>query len=311
MRRLTSLFALSALTLSTACSGGDKIVGADGTPSNPSNPTGGGNTSRLAAGDSVFLVAFMSSGAWALAKQMRSIASIQQTGFGNTRPACTPQAIIGGIDGDRNGIPDDQTTTYAANSCSFLNAGLTTTASGSFRLQDLGGLYGYRITYTNYTLNGTRGDSVVTATLNGSVEFRFVNGTSGTAADNTVQVIRQASSQGSITITRTAALTGTFTPSSGTFAIAAYPGASMTLSGTLNIGVGLTGNAVQAGYPTTVNFNMAVSSGTALTSPNSCLSNPGFTAGTINGALTGTWTASLRQSYTACGTGAGDNPIKR
>lgn len=308
MRRLRRVSTMALLLVGTACSGGDKIVSADGSPSTPST---GGNSSRLAANDSLFLVGFMSSGAWGLMKQMRTLASIQQPGFGNTRPACTPQAVVGGIDNDRNGVPDDQTTTYAPTSCAFLLAGLNTTANGSIRLQDLGSLYGYRITYNNYTLTGTRGDSVVTTSFNGTLEFRYANGASGTAADNTVQVIRQQSSQGSLTITRTAALTGTLTPSSGTFAIGAYPGSSMSLTGRLNIQLVLTGNVVQTGYPSTVNFNMAVSNSAALTSPTGCLSNPGFTAGTINGALTGTWTAQLRQNYTTCGSGTADNPGKR
>lgn len=300
MRPLTIAALLVVSGAFSACSGGDKIVGANGESVIPSN--------SLAAADSVFLVNFMSAGAWGLMKQMRGIANMQVTGFGSTRPACTPQAIIGGLDANGNGVPDDQTTSYSATSCTFLSGGANTTAAGSFRLQDLGTLYGYRVTYTNYVLSATKGDSVVTSTLNGSVEYRYASGSSGTTADNTTLTIRSQSSSGSITLTRTAALTGTLTPSSGSFSIAAFPGATFSVSGTLGIQLALTGNAVQAGYPANSTFNIVVSTATALVSPSSCLGNPGFTTGTLSGALTGTWTANLRMTYTACGSGAAEAP---
>lgn len=287
-------------TAVAACSGGDKIVGANGETVVP--------TTALNPNDSLFLVNFMSAGAWGLMKQMRGIANMQVTGFGSTRPACTPQAIIGGLDANGNGVPDDQTTTYAATSCSFLSGGANTTASGSFRLQDLGTLYGYRVTYNNYVLTATKGDSVISSTLNGSVEYRYASGTSGSSADNTTLVVRSQSSAGSVTLTRTAALAGALTPSSGTFSIATYPGASMTVNGTLSIQLALTGNAVQAGYPANSTFNIAVATSTALSSPSSCLSNPAFTTGTLTGVLTGTWQANLRMTYTSCGSGAAEAP---
>lgn len=305
--RLVHVLMLAVVaSTTTACSGGDKIVGANGSPSTPSGSNNG--SSKLSAADSLFLVNYMSAGSWALMKQMRTITNIQVTGFGSTRPSCTPVSISGGADANSNGLPDDQTTTYAASSCSFLSSGANTTASGSFRLQDLGGFYGYRVTYTNYVLVGTKGDSVVTATLNGSVEYRYPTSSSGVASDNTVLVVRSQSSQGSITLTRTAALTGTLTPNSGPFSLTSFPGTSFSVSGTLALQLVLTGNAIQSGYPASSSFNIAMSTSNAINSPSNCASNPGFTSGAVDGALTGTWQSTLRLTYGACGTGASENP---
>ncbi len=299
MRRslLTALVACGAAL--TACSGGDKIVGADG-----SRPT----AIAFASGDSTYLASFLSAAAWGLMKQMRTITNIQATGFGSSRPACTPTATIGGTDANANGLADDQTTQYAATSCTFLSNGINTTASGSIRLQDLGGFYGYRITYNNYTLTGAKGDSVVTATLNGSYEFRYPITTAGSALDNTTLVLRTQSSAGSVTLTRAANLSGALSPTSGVFAFNTFPGATMSLTGTLDITLAVTGNAVVANYPTTVAFNMAVSTPTSLTSPNTCAATPAFTAGAISAALTGTWSSAVRVAYTTCGSGTAENP---
>jgi hypothetical protein len=294
---------LLPLAIVAACSGGDKIVGADGSSSK--------TTSSLTSGDSTYLAAYVSAAAAGLIKQMRTITNVQATGFGSSRPSCTPSSVTGTADANSNGIPDDQTTTYAASSCSFLNGGATTTAAGSIRLQDLGGTYGYRVTYSNYTLVATKGDSTTTATVNGAYDFRFVTTTTGSAVDNTTLVIRTQSSAGSTTLTRAASITGTLTPITGVFAINSFPGATMTLSGSLSITFALTGNAVQANYPTNATFNIALTSPSALTSPISCSANPSFTAGTIDGTITGTWRSALRVSYTACGSGVSDNPGKR
>jgi hypothetical protein len=297
-RALLTALATCAATLA-ACSGGDKIVGADG-----SRPT----SIAFASADSSYLASLLSAAAWGLMKQMRTITNIQATGFGSSRPACAPTATIGGTDANGNGLPDDQTTQYSATGCTFLNNGLNTTASGSIRLQDLGGFYGYRITYNNYTLTGTKGDSVVTATLNGSYEFRYSSTTAGSALDNTTLVLRTQSAAGSFTLTIAANLSGALSPTSGVFAFNTFPGATMSLTGSLNVTLAVTGNAVVANYPSTVAFNMAVSTPTTLTSPNTCTAAPAFTAGTISAALTGTWRSTVRLAYTACGSGNANNP---
>jgi hypothetical protein len=298
MRRAI-LLVLSCTSLLAACSGGDKIVGANGSRS---------TAVAFAAGDSAYLAAFMSSAAWGIMKQMRTITSIQATGFGSTRPGCTPTATIGGTDANGNGLPDDQTTQYSASSCTFVQNGATTTAAGSIRLQDLGGLYGYRITYANYTLVGTKGDSVVTATLNGAYEYRYPISTVGAALDNTTLTVRSQSSSGSITLTRAANLTASLSPVSGVFAPTSFPGATMTVTGTLTIGLALTGNAVVANYPTSATFNMSLTTPTLVTSPVSCGATPGFTTGALQAALSGTWSSTIRVAYPSCGSGTADAP---
>lgn len=299
MRRLTLL---SGLCVLAACSGGDKIVGADGTPSNNNTSTG------LSRGDSVYLAGFMSAAAAGAMQQMRTITSLQAPGFGTARPPCTPTAIIGGADANNNGVPDDQTTNWSATTCSFLSNGIATTAAGSVRLQDLGALYGYRLTYTNYIIAATRNDSTSRVTLNGTLEYRYASGTSGTAIDNTVQRIEAISSGGTITLTRTASLTGTLAPTSGTFTGTSFPGATMQFAGTLSLGFVLTGNQIISGQPSSMTFDVAVRSPTILTSPTSCSATPAFTTGVLDGTVTGTWRGALRVSYASCGSGTGSNP---
>jgi hypothetical protein len=299
MRRVLVAMLLTSSMMLGACSGGDKIVAADGSRS---------TAVAFSSGDSTYLAGFMSAAAWGLMKQMRTITNIQVTGFGSSRPSCAPTATLGGTDANANGLPDDQTTQYSAATCRFVQSGATTTAAGTIRLQDLGGFYGYRITYTNYTLVATKGDSVVSATLNGAYEFRYPITTAGSTLDNTTLVLQTQSPAGSVTLTRTANLTGDLSPISGVFAFNTFPGATMKLTGTLNIVLAVTGNAVVAGYPTTASFNMALTTPTLLTSPNTCAANPAFTTGAMQAALTGTWSSTLRVAYTSCGSGTADAP---
>lgn len=299
MRRFALLTGLCALA---ACSGGDKIVGADGTPSNNNTST------ALSRGDSVYLAGFMSAAAASAMQQMRGIGTLQVAGFGSSRPPCNATSIVGGADGNSNGIPDDQTITWSASTCTFLSSGVNTTASGSVRIQDLGTLYGWRVTYNNYVVTGTRADTVARVTLNGTYEHRYASATSGTAIDNTTQRIEAINGGGTITLTRAAALTGTLAPTTGSFTGLNFPGATMQFGGTLSINAVLTGNQIVSGQPTNVTFDIAVSSPTALTSPVSCSAIPAFTSGTMDGVVTGTWRGALRVTFLACGSGTGTNP---
>lgn len=300
MRRLVLLTGVCALA---ACSGGDKIVGADGTPSGGSN-----NSTVLSRGDSVYLAGFVSAAAASAMQQMRGIGTMLVTGFGSSRPPCTPTTTVGGADANSNGIPDDQTLTWSASTCTFLSSGVNTTAGGSVRVQDLGALYGWRVTYTNYVVAGTRADTIARVTLNGAYEFRYTTATSGTAIDNTTQRIEAINNGGSVTLTRTAALTGTLAPTNGSFTGLNFPGATMQFGGTLSINAVLTGNQIVSGQPTNVTFDIAVSAPTALTSPVSCSATPAFTSGTMDGVVTGTWRGALRVTFLACGSGTGTNP---
>lgn len=287
---------VAALTL-VACSGGDKIV-APGT-------TGG--TVKLNSADSTYLVQQVAGAAFSSIKALRTITTQVVTGLGSAAPSCTATSNVGNTDANSNGIVDDRTVTYATGTCSTVSNGVTTATSGSIRIQDLNGIYGYRITYTNWNVVATKGDSTTRFTLNGTQEFAWVSATSARTLDNTSLFVQTQSSLGSVSLTRVANLTGAFTPSgTGTIALnRALPTGTLSLDGTLTMTFNVTGNQVVAGSAPTQTVNMSVATVTPLTASTTCTSDAAFDAGKMQTSITGSQTGTAVAVFVGCGSGGG------
>lgn len=293
------LLSLVVAALLTACSGGDKVVGPDG--------SSGGGPLRLSSADSQFVAGMMSAAASDAQRQLRFITAPSLPGLGSAQPPCTP-TVTGGADSNGNGIPDDRTQQYTAASCTFTSNGATGTVAGSIRLQDAGGVYGYRLTYSNYTVSATKGDSLVRTIVNGSFEYRYLTATSASTLDNTVVAIETRSSRGSAILTRTANLTGQFTTTGTLASNRTFPGGTLQLNGSLGVSLAVSGDQAVSGQPTTFTLDIAVATVTAMNSPSGCSSDPAFDAGALTGQVSNGATGAVRVQFTRCGSGTSTTP---
>lgn len=294
MRRLV-LLAASATVL-TACSGGDKVVGPDGT---------GGPDTRLSAADSAFMASTLASASFDAINNLRRAPTTTLPAIFTNVPPCNPSVVTGGPDANNNGIPDNRSVQYTASSCTYQNAGSTVTVSGGARLEDVGGLIGYRATYTTFTVTATKGDSVVTSVINGTFEYRWVSATSATYAENSTVSIGVQATGGGFTLSRTSNLTGTFTPSAGNTIRAnfTFPTGTFSLAGSLSVTGTVTGNQVTPGVSPTQTLNMNVSTTTQMTVSSGCTSNQAYSAGALAATVSGSNQGALDVRFSACGSG--------
>lgn len=294
---------LAALMMSvSACSGGEKIVAPGG--NTPSTDT------RLSAADSQYMANTLINASFDAMKNLRRMPTSSLPGVFQNVPPCTASTTVGGVDANGNGIPDDKTATYTTTGCAYSSGGANVTVSGSARVQDVGGILGYRVTYNAYTVTATKGDSVTRTVINGSFEYRWVSTTSATSSDNSVLVLDVRSSLGSIVFTRTAAFSGTFTPSAGG-SIAAnqlFPSGSYAVTGSISVNAVVTGNQVQQGFPSTQTLTMNVNTTASLFVNSGCSSDASFSSGQIAGAVTGSNQGALSVRFTSCGSGTTTGP---
>jgi hypothetical protein len=289
------VLAAAASIVLVSCSGGDKIV-------DPNAVAGAGSFTWNAA-DSSYLANVTVSAANVAIKGLRNIKTPDVPSYGKNAPGCPPTLSVGGGDTNGNGIPDDQTLQYQSASCSYTVNGSAATVAGNLRIQDLGEIFAYRASYTNLVLTLTKGDTVVTTTVNGSIELHWVSATAASYIDKSSVVIVVRSSAGSQSQTRTANLSALFTPVGGTIAASSsLPGGTMTLNGTLTIGATTSGNAVKAGIPTSITYNASVSTPVTLAIASSCSSEPVFGAGgALSAPVSGTASGTVSLQFTGCG----------
>ncbi|MEO7997009.1 MAG: hypothetical protein ABI852_06165, partial [Gemmatimonadaceae bacterium] len=130
------------------------------------------------------------------------------------------------------------------------------------RLQDLGGTYGYRVTYTNFNTIGTKGDSTYKTLVNGTIEYAFTTTTQARTQDNLDITLFVGSSAGSAALQRVASgLTGTFAPSNGNILsrTAPLPSGTLSMSGTMTVTATATGNQIPTGGPASQTVSMQIS----------------------------------------------------
>jgi hypothetical protein len=293
------LVALTVLT--AACSGGDKIVSPDELNNN-------NNNTKLSSQDSLFVINQIAGAAFSTIKAFRNITNPGLPGVGASRPPapCAPTSV-GTADANSNGIPDDITTTYTAANCSYTNGGTAVVVTGTVRLQEVAGLYGYRVTYGNFNTVGRKGDSTYTTAVDGSVEYVYANATSARSQDNLAITLAVGSSLGSVSLTRQGAFSTTFTPS-GSNTIAtnrSLPTGSLSLAGTLTIIAAVTGNQIAPGGQSSQTITMNVSTTTAMNASQACSGDASIDSGQMTATVTGSQTGTAVARFTTCGSGFG------
>jgi hypothetical protein len=304
LRSITA--ALVSLAVLGACSGGEKIV-APGSRSNSVN-------TRLTMDDSLYMANTMSAAAAQAIKGIRQITTPDLPGVGRNAPPCTASTTVGGADANGNGIPDDRTVQFTAAGCTYNSAGATIVVTGSIRTQDIGGLYAFRVTYTNFSIVGTKADSTVRAVVNGAFEYRWTSATAAGALDNSTLLLEVRSGQGSMSLTRVSNLTTQFAPLSGNTIAAnrSLPSGDLTMTGDLSVTAAASGNALAAGAKSPETLSMTVNTTVPLTALSSCNIDPVFNAGgTLVGAVSGVAIGSVSVRFAGCGQGIATAPGTR
>jgi hypothetical protein len=290
-----------AMVLVASCSGGDKIVD----PNAVSSSSGGNNTSyKWNAGDSSYIANVLIGSAGSAIKGMRNIKTPDLPSYGKNAPPCTPSSTVGRTDTNNNGIPDDQTLTYLTGDCKYTVNGAAATVVGSMQIQDLGEIFSYRATYRDLVLTITKGDSVVTTSVSGSLELHWTSANAASYIDKSTIVISSRSSVGSQALTRAANLTAQFTPASGSTisSTLAFPAGTMSFTGTLGISAATSGNGTPANVPASLPYSIAVTNPVTLAVTASCTAEPVFSAGgALNGQVTGITSGTVSVRFVGCG----------
>ncbi len=296
-RAMRRLFGAATGLLLTACSGGDKIVSPDG--------IGGPPDTRLNSADSAFMAGTLASASYDAINNLRRAPTTTLPAVFTNQPPCNPAVVTGGPDANNNGIPDNRSAQYTTASCTYNNAGSTVTVSGGVRLEDVGGLIGYRATYTSFTVTATKADSVITTVISGTYEYRWVSATSATYAENSTVSIALQVAGGGFSLSRSANLNGTFTPSAGNTIRTGFtfPTGTFTLAGTLSVTGTATGNQVTPGVSPTQTLTLNVSTTTQLSVSSACSSNAAYSSGALSGTVTGSNQGAVEVRFTACGSG--------
>lgn len=292
------------LALAAACSGGDKIVAA-----------GSGNASvRLSVEDSVFLANLVASQAISNFKNLRLMqVSDVVSQVGGALPAGCRPTLTGTADTNGNGISEDQTLTFASATCSQTQGNATSRINGTVRLQDLGGLRGYRTTYTGLSQAVTIADTTLTVEVTGALEVQYVSATSGrTSSTVTSRIIRQERG-GSATLTLGSSVTSTFTPTTGQIAVGRnLPAGAFNLTGSVSVGLAANGTLRAAGQPANITFNIGITTAQPMAYDGTCLNDRAFLNGQLRGSVTGYAPGSLATGFAGCGQGVTPPPgVKR
>lgn len=301
MRRILGL-----LCLTTACSGGDKIISGGG---------GNGNSGRLVADDSLFLANLVANQAISTFKNLRlmQVTDVVSQVGGSLPAGCRP-TLTGTADTNGNGISEDQTLTFTASNCSLTQGAASTRVTGAVRVQDLGGLRGYRTTYTSLTQTVTLADTTLAVEVSGSLEVQYATATSGRSANTVTTRITRQERAGSASLTLAASTTGQFTPTGSGQIVPArnLPAGTYTLGGSVTAGITASGTLRPAGQPGSASFGVAITTALTMTYDGSCLSDRAFGAGQLRGSVSGFASGVLATGFTGCGQGVTPPPgVKR
>lgn len=289
-----------------ACSGGDKIVSAADV---------GGTPTVLSAADSVFLANLVANQAIANFRNLRLMQAVDVGAIAGTSvpPGC--QATLTGTgDTNGNGIAEDQTLSFSAANCTVTQAGATNRTVGSVRVQDLGVLRGYRVTYTGLAQTVTLADTTVGIEVNGTIEVQWSSATSGRTLNTLSTRLSRQERAGAATLTLGANTTTTYTPTGGGQIQVGrnLPAGVFTLSGSLTASLTASGTLRTAGVPATATFAVALSTSTNMGYDGSCLADRAFGSGRVQGTVTGYAPGALAIAFTGCGQGSTPPPgVKR
>lgn len=288
--------------VAVACSGGDKIVSA----------TGSSNSAAvLTSSDSSYLANLVTSQVTTSFKNLRVMQALNlATSFPS---GCSP-TLSGTGDTNGNGIAEDQTLTFTAANCTVTQSGATSRFTGSVRVQDLGGVKGYRLTYSNLAQAVTLADTTLTVTANGVFEAAWATAASGRTSMGIVTTILRQEKGGATSVTFTPNVVATFSPT-GNGQISAgrgLPAGTFTASGTLATQLTWTGSFRTSGTPASATYNVAISTSLTMTYDGVCTADRAFGAGQLAGVVTGYAPGALTSVFNGCGAGTTTPPgVKR
>jgi hypothetical protein len=306
-RLLAGACAVAALG---ACSGGDKIVGAS--EEGGQNPPPG--NSALTSEDSVFIANLVASEAISNFKNMRTMPITQVAAMAGaaTPQGCNP-TLTGTADTNGNGIPEDQTITFTQQNCSITQQGITGRLTGSVRVQDIGGLRGFRVTYNSLTTTAISADTTATILVNGVLEIQWISATAGRTLSTLSTRIAAQRPNGSASMTFAPNVTSQFTTTGGQIAVGRnLPAGTYTMTGTLVVSYEASGNLRPAGSPAQASYTTNINTATTLTYDGTCTHDRAFGAGQLRGSVTGFANGSLATSFNGCGSGQTPPPgVKR
>jgi hypothetical protein len=216
------------------------------------------------------------------------------------RADCTP-TVTDGTDTDGDGIEDDNTITFSAANCTFLDSltGTQVSVSGSVHIQDTDDantFYGYAIGFTGFgvTLTDTSGQSPdFSASLNGSFGADV-----GTANALATQNLRSTFRVGTTTVFADAsAWTLGYTPASGVV----DPAATQLPAGGINVN-GSYSFSGDDGTGNTANWSFGVRTNSSLEYNGSCTDELSpFDSGTVDVYISANQTVGLTVVYAGCG----------
>ncbi|MEP6473602.1 MAG: hypothetical protein ABJC74_07755 [Gemmatimonadota bacterium] len=210
----------------------------------------------------------------------------------------SPAAVDGGIanchptqsdtaDTDADGIFNDNTLTFTAANCSYVNGfGVAVTVTGSVRIREAGTLYGFQVDFNalKYNLVGTVGSGTLTISGNYSAS---VTGQGATIAENLQAHTAAGTGPGATGSTNWIL---TFTPALEIPANATrLPAGDFSISGTASYS--------RQGHTWAITLITAQ----PLTYDGECQSDPPFGAGLLEGQITTARTHGFSVQYTGCG----------
>jgi hypothetical protein len=285
-----------------ACSGGDKIVSA---------ADAGGGATVLSAADSAYLANLVANQAIVNFKNLRVMQAVDVAAIvGTSLPAGCRATLSGAADANGNGIAEDQTLTFAAATCTVTQGNATTRVTGAVRVQDLGTLRGYRVTYTGLTQAVTVADTTLTVEANGPVEVQWSSATAGRTQNSVTTRITRQERSGSAAATFGANVTTAFAASAGGQIQVGrnLPAGTFTMTGSLTTTLTSSGTLRPAGIPATATYAVAITTATTMAYDGACLSDRAFGAGRLAGTVSGYASGSVSTAFTGCGAGTTPPP---
>lgn len=216
--------------------------------------------------------------------------------------ACTPTQSST-ADANQNGVPDDATLTFTPQNCVLLQNGVPFPVTGTVRAQDLGDLFGLRLTFNDVRLTQTRGDSTTTIALNGTSEVRLV-------ADRLTTVNRVTSSLtaaqpgGSLTLVFANDFTTEFRPNTGALSRAApVPAGRFTMTGSYQFRVQRTGAVPPPAGLGLGDYTVVLATPAPLLYNGSCPASQNFfSGGTFRLTITGVAGSTVDADWPSCST---------
>jgi hypothetical protein len=213
---------------------------------------------------------------------------------------CNP-AVSNPADANQDGVYDNATLTFTAQNCTLQLSGQSGPVSGTIRVQDLGGVYGARLTYADLKVTYAKGDTAFTISLDGVTELRIQASGATTSNQVTTRLVGTQPS-GSITLTFANNFSGQFTPTSGAIAKnQSLPAGTFAFAGTTTFTVQTSGSVPTPAQIGRGSYTIELTTPTPLHYNGTCSSaNSFFDGGQVRLQIHGVAGADLTETWPPC-----------